>query len=873
MKACQFVMPALIAASLFPSSPLVGSPIAIPSTRAQVFHFANGLTLIVEEDRSAPVVSVQVWCGTGSIHEADQMGSGLSHILEHMLFKGTSSRPPGEIARQVQDEGGSINAYTSFDRTVYYIDAPSSGTTAALDILCDAVTDATLPEAEYVKEQEVIRREFAMGFDDANRQSSQLMLRTVFTQSPFRHPVIGYLDVYNKLTRDDVMAYYKRRYVPNNLTFVIVGDVDALKLRDQLAKAFETKPRQALEPVYIPEEPNQLGRREAHEEFPTELSRLALAWRIPGLTHPDTPALEMLGDILGSGRSSRLNQEIREKSELAHSIGAGMFSLQTDGIFAVSAVCDPAKRSAVEKSALELIEQVKEKGVTAIELERARRSLLSDQLRALTTASGKARDLGSNWLLTRNPDFSRHYLAQIATVTQEDIQRVAKEYLREDQLNVTSLNPPSTTRKTDEKITNTIPSDFRIFTLENGLRLLVREDARLPLVSMNASFRSGLLAETADTNGVTRLLSRTLLKGTKSRTGEQIAAEIEGVGGSIGAETSNNTFRVFVEVMQPDTALGIELLADVLINPIFSEREVELEKTAQLAGIKAEQEQPTALARNLLRRSLFGSHPYGLPASGSPEPVAKLTPADLVRVHQKFAVAKNGVIAVVGDVKAEEVFELVKKSFGSLPAGNLAFTEVVAAPPASNVQPVVGHLNKQQAIVMIGFQGSEITSPDHIALELINEASNNLGSRFFNRIREEMGLAYFVGAAQFAGLAPGAFLFYLGTDPAKVEQVTSAFRAEISDLAKNGLTDVELSRAKKRLLGDDAIRNQSNSSVASSASAEELLGLGYGASLLRAAKIQETSADDIRRVAAKYFQDSARVEAIVLPPPTPPTNP
>ncbi|MFZ4599572.1 MAG: M16 family metallopeptidase, partial [Terrimicrobiaceae bacterium] len=232
MKSFIFPMSAAIALTLSPASAKT-TPV-LPASDAKVFNYENGLTLIVEEDRSAPVASVQAWCGTGSIQEGEKMGAGLSHILEHMLFKGTDSRPPGSIAREVQEQGGYINAYTSFDRTVYWIDVPKDGASDAVAILADAMMNATMPEAEYTKEQEVIRREFAMGFDDPDRQSSQLMLRTVFSESPFRHPVIGYLDVYNKLTRDDVMKYYKSRYVPNNLTFVVVGDVDAKKIHEEL---------------------------------------------------------------------------------------------------------------------------------------------------------------------------------------------------------------------------------------------------------------------------------------------------------------------------------------------------------------------------------------------------------------------------------------------------------------------------------------------------------------------------------------------------------------------------------------------------------------------------------------------------------------
>jgi zinc protease len=839
---------------------------SLPDSKARVFTYENGLTLIVEEDRSAPVASVQAWCCTGSIHEGEKMGAGLSHILEHMLFKGTDSRPPGAIASEVQNLGGYINAYTSFDRTVFWIDVPADGASAAVAILADATMNATLPEAEYTKEQEVIRREFAMGFDDPNRQSSELMLKTVFTESPFRHPVIGYLDVYNKLTREDVLRYYKARYVPNNLTFVVTGDVDANKIHDELGKLFETQPRRALEPIYIANEPGQLGRRDAHEEFPTELTRLSLAWRIPGLTNPDTPALDLLGEILGSGRSSLLNTDIRERKELAHSVSAGMMSLQNEGVFVIQAVTDPDKREAVEKESLQILDGVKTKGVSEAELDRAKRGLLSSQLNNLTTSRGLASDLGSNWLLVRNLNFSKQYLDAIGKVTAADVKRVANEYLRPERLNSTSINPPGSLAKNDKAAAESRSGQVQKFTLANGLRLLVREDSRLPLVSINAVFRGGLLAETKETNGITKLYTKALLKGTKSRTAEQIAEQIENTGGSISSDSGNNSFGVSVHVMQPDVSKGLEVLADVLLNPAFPEREVSLEKQAMLAGIKAEDEQPTAVGRNLVREHLFGSHPYALRNAGTPESVSSLTSGQLRAFQKNFVTAKNGVVSVFGDVKAGEVKALVEKYFSAMPAGRLAFEHPPVPAPVTAGAPVSTNLDKQQGIVMLGFQSVAVTDPDRLALELINEASNDLGSRFFNRIREKMGLAYFVGAAQFYGLAPGAFIFYLGTDPKKVGPVTSELRDEVSLLAKDGLTEDELQRAKKKLIGAEAIRNQSNEALAATCATDELVGAGYDDFTRRKDEIEKVSLDDTRRVAAKYFPASSSIEATVTPP-------
>ena len=794
------------------------------------------------------------------------MGAGLSHILEHMLFKGTETRKAGEIAKQIQDQGGMINAYTSFDRTVYWIDVPATGALEAIDILSDAMAHSTLPEDEYKKEQEVIRREFAMGFDDPNRESLQLALRTVFSESPFRHPVIGYLDIYNKLTREDVLEYYRARYAPNNLTFVVTGDVDPEQVFARLEKNFENIPRKAIEPVFVASEPNQLGRRDAHEEFAaTELTRLNLAWRIPGLDHPDTPALELLGDILGSGRSSALNQEIRENKRLAHQIGAGMFSLQTDGVFLVQGVCDPDKRAAVETAALGEIEKIQRDGPDPAALDRAKRSLLAGQISGLQTARGRASDLGSNWFLSHNLNFTRDYLDAVQKVTPADIKRAANEYLRADRLCSTSLNPSGSLAKTAGEAPASAATGVQKFTLSNGLTVLVREDPRLPLVSLNASFRGGVLAETPETNGVTKLMARTLLKGTKTRSAKEIAETVEGAGGRIGADAGNNSWNVSAEVMSPDLALGMEVLADTISNPAFDAREVEIEKQGLLASIKAEDEQITAVARNLARETFFAGHPYSLRASGSAESVSKLGPDDLRAAHQKLAAGKNGVLAIFGDVKAKEAVAMAEKYFGGLPAGSSAF-DGVPSPVAPKEPKIVSKvMDKNQAVVMIAFPSPEISSPDSDAADLINEASNDLGSRFFDRIREKMGLAYFVGAAALSGPVPGCQIFYLGTDPAKAAKVTEEFRDEIAALAKDGLTAEELDRAKKKSLGREAIQNQSNGAFAAAVALDELLGLGFDDHAKRPARISAITLADTKAAATKYLSGPGRVEVTVGP--------
>src|SRR6266487_3194341 len=517
----------LSSANLKAASGADSSVITFPPSSAQKWILPNGLTMIVQEDHSAPVASVQAWCATGSIDEDAHLGAGLSHILEHMLFKGTKTRSTNQIAQKNQDVGGYINAYTSFDRTVFWIDVPKDGVPTALDILADAMMNSTLPPEEYQKEQEVIRREFAMGMDDPDRMTGLLLFATAYQRHPYRFPVIGELEIYNQLTQEQVMQYYKTRYVPNNLTFIVVGDVDAEKVRQQLTELFKSYPEKSLKPVFIPAEPPQLGRREVHQEFATELTHLSLAWHIPAVTNPDVPALDLLSTILGDGRSSRLYRRVREEAGLAFSISAFSYTPGDPGLFGIDATVDPKKRDGAEQLALRIVDEIKQTGVTAEELAKARKITLSHHLGALTTMRGQASDIGSNWLLTRDLNFSRHYLDAVQKVTLEDIKRVATSYLTENNLTVISLNPKGSLTAKAEDAKGAAASEIQKFELSNGLRVLVREDPRLPLVAMGAVFRGGLLAETPQTNGITRLMAKVLLKGTKTRTAEQIANEIE----------------------------------------------------------------------------------------------------------------------------------------------------------------------------------------------------------------------------------------------------------------------------------------------------------------------------------------------------------
>jgi zinc protease len=853
------------------SAPAVSSPqIELPPGNAQIFELPNGLRLIVEEDASSPVVSVQAWCETGSITEGKHLGSGISHILEHMLFKGTSRRGNSEIAQTIQANGGYINAYTSFDRTVYFIDAPSAGWKPILDVLADAIFHSTLPVEEYTKEQEVIRREFAMGFDDPNRTLQKLLFETAFTRHPFRYPVIGHLEVYNQLTREDVLAYYKKHYVPNNLTFVVVGDVNAEEVRAELERLTASLTRVAYEPTLYPQEPTQLGRREAHRDFPTDIRRMTLAWHIPGITHPDIYALDVAAIIAGDGTSSRLHQLLVEKEKLLRSVSVFSYTPKDSGLWAVAAVFLPGEtdeRARVESLILEEINRLQSTPVSPAELAKAKRRVLVDRASELKTVAGKAASLGGSWLIARDLDFDQSYLKGIEAVTAADIERVLRSHLTPQNLTVVSLNPPAAPKASSKTSTPTPSSPLTKHTLTNGAVLVAVDDAKVPLATVRVSFLGGILRENGANNGIGNLATRLIDKGTTTRTAEQIANEIETLGGSIEKLFGSNSLSVGIEVLSGDLPAAIELLADITLRPSFPEDEIEKERTKQLSDLKIEKDQPLSLARNELRSRLFGLHPYALNPLGTETSLASLDRRALQAYHAAQLDPKKIVFSIGGSADVETVARLIEKYF---PASQLtsqdAFVLPGEPPWSPTALPVVIPTAKQQAIVMIGYPGTTVASPDRAALELADEALSDLASRLFIRIREKQSLAYFVGTSQIAGLERGMFLFYAGTEATKAEKVRTEILDEIAQIASKGLSGAEIERARAKLNGKRLLQDQASSTIAFKAALNELYGLGVDYEARHSERVRTITAQEVNAVLQRAFAPTvAQVTVLVQP--------
>jgi zinc protease len=827
----------------------------------------NGLTIIVREDHSAPVVSAQAWAMTGSIHEDRWLGAGLSHVLEHMLFKGTTTRPGSRIDQEVQEAGGHMNAYTSFDRTVYYVDVPSTGTRVAVDILCDIMQHATLPDDDLAKELDVIRREMDMGQDDPGRRSGRRLFEVAYTRSPYRHTVIGYLDIFNELKPDDIRSYYRERYAPNNTFFVVVGDVNTDEIIVQIREAYATSKAKPMPPMVLPPEPRQTAPREVIEEAPIELGHFHMAWHIPDLRHADIPALDVLAVLLGSGRSSRLYQNVREKLGVVHSADAWTYNPGNPGLFGMSGLVDADKFSAARDALLAEVEKLKSTPVTPEEMTKALKQFTSATLASRKTMSGQASDLGGSWLGASDLNFSERYLAAVKRLTPADLQRVAQLYLTTENSSTYALLPKGTRAAQPAALETPSDSPVQKFTLPNGLRLLVKESHRLPFVELQAVFQGGVLAESQSNNGITQLMGKLLLKGTQRRSAEQISTEIESVGGHIDSYGANNSFGVSAEVLNTDFPLALDLLADVLLNPTFPAEALERERTVQLASVADRRDHLLRSAGLAMRQALFGPTGYGLDGLGTEASLNSITDEQLRSYHATHTVPNNCVLAVFGAVNADEVRAAMEKAFSTWKqAGRVT----PCAPPNGSqgtanptTKRVAETRDKKQAVLVVGFKGASFFDKDRYALELIQEACSDLGSRLFMRVREKLGLAYYVGAQNMAGLIPGYFAFYCGTAPESALQVEAELLKEAELLCQDGLTEEELRRAKAKMLGHRKIARQELGALAHSTALDELYGLGFDNAAAEDAKIEAVTLNDVLEAAGQHLKPSIAVIASI----------
>ena len=832
-----------------------------PATTAHIETLAGEFDTILDSNPASPVISAQIWVETGSQHESALAGAGISHLLEHMVFKGTDRFTGEALSQEVQAAGGQWNAYTSFDRTVYYIDGPKESLDLFLSALIEMVFRPSFPEDEYEKEKDVIRREIAMGLDDPDSVASQLLFRTSFQRDHRRHPVIGHRDLFDAITYEEMKTYHAARYRPHHSFLVLSGGFDQEEARAIITRELGKGLRPpASFPITCPTEPSQIGPRRAQRSFAIPNTHLSLTWQIPGLTHADAPALDLLSIILGGGQSSPLYRVIREEKSLAHSIGSySWMPADGPGIFTAYAEVESEKAHEVEEEILQQIQTLAGADLTR-PMARAFRQVASQQFKTLTTASGRASDLASNWHSARDLNYTRSAIQNLAAVSESDLRRVIATYLTPTNLSVTSLIPEGATEKQKTSDPDTRSGEIIEHTLSNGLRIILQRDPTVPVVYSQTALLAGSLSESPATAGLNALLSRVLTKGTTSRDALSIAETLEDLGASLRASAGNNTLMLSSYCLRDDLSTIIQLLSEVICEPSFPSDAIDRERAAMIAGLEELLEDPASRAFREMRSQLWEGQGYGVPSSGTPESLASLDRLILTAQHSRHFVASNMVCAFFGDLDPEKTIAELEGSLGKIPQGSPpTFAEALTAQAGEHAL----QLDKEQAVLAIGFAGLAQDDPRRDALELIDAYCSDMAGPLFTRIREELGLAYYVSTSQFLGLNTGLFAFYLGTAPDQLDLARRELQGEIDKIVAEGIPAEALARVKANTQAREALRNQSPASRARMSALDVLLGESSRHHLTQSERLNAVTATQIHELAKEIFaKDKATIVTV-----------
>jgi len=830
------------------------------------FELSNGLIVVHQEDYSAEVVAAQLWVKTGSIHEGRHLGAGLSHFLEHMVFKGTGRRDCNAISREIQAVGGQINAYTSFDRTVYYVDMPSEHAALGIDILCDICQHARLPAEAIASEKQVILREIDMGADDPDRRVSRALFSTAFQHHPYRYPVIGLLDLVAQVTADDLAEYYARRYVPNNMVLVVVGAMSGEALRTCLEQTFAQSARGRYEPVYVPAEPPQIAPRQTRLHGELTVCRGGMAFRIPSLTHPDSPALDTLAALLGNGYSSHLWQALREQRRLVQHVEVSAWNPGTSGLFWISYTCEPAKRAAVEAAIMEELARFGERGVDHAALEKVRRQALVGEINTRKTMNGRAGRLGLSEAVVGELGYPRAYFERLDAIEPRDLSAVLARYRDPAALTTVSLMPEPKSSVAGARAAAAAAggSDFELITLRNGARLIWQRDDRLPKVHLRMVGHGGPSYENREQRGITGVLATLMTRDTRFRSALEAASAVEQVGGYLSEFVGNNTFGLSTEVLTDDLDVGLRAMEEAMLFPEFRDEAFEREREAQMAQIHEDMDEIVEAGRRALRHKFFGAHPFAIDAYGELDTLGALTLDDVRAHYERLMVGSNVVFSVAGAFDPDVVLPRVESILLNVPDWALRGGEDAFERPAT-VGTEHLRMEREQSVVFLAFPDVGICPEETLVGELLDEIYSDMSGRLFTNVREKRHLAYYVGASRLLGERLGMFCFYGGTQPETAPDLLHELWHEVERSCAGDIAHDAFERARTRLKVRRRMAMQSIGSRAAQAALNVTYGLPLNDWRLYDARLDAVRFAQLGEFAARHFTRDKGLALIVGP--------
>jgi zinc protease len=902
----------LLALGVIVSSVPLGtlSALAQTATSAQAtpeihtYTLPSGQRLYVKEDHDQPIVTLDTWVTTGSVNEVNS-NNGVSHFLEHLIFKGTDEFKTGEIDRLLESKGAKFNAATSDDFTHYYITTATPYFEEALKLHASMLNRATIPVDELNRERKVVQEEINRATDNPNHKRFDALSKLLYGAHGYGLDTLGPKSNIANIPRESILGYYQHWYQPKNFHTVIVGDVNPEQVKTWVEKLFSST-ASATSGTALTEKVGQYTPPVVNAPIfgsipktkiiiDPSVTQAYLTLGIPGPSieqREDVFPLDVAMSVLGAGKSSRLYSVLHEEKPLTLSVSAGNMTQKYSGILFVDAEMKSENRAAVKDEILKQLNRLKKEGVTQEELTKAKTQAIKDFIFHNEATEGVANSIGYNVSIGKLTDYT-DYVNNIQKVTQADVLKALNTYLDFKKAILVELLPPTKTpvaklesdnlkwlASANSPTTSPAPKTSTLTVvskatpqkevLANGLTLITKPLKDSNTVALKIFIKGGQSVE--PTPGLSALTADLLMTETQGRTRSQINEELEGRGMNLSVDSHEDYIEVSATSISEDFGELFVILQDVLKNPTFNPTELEKQKTLLRQSILANQDNPSSIAMENFTDGVYPNHPYGNVGKRI-EPHLKDISQESVRAfYQSQFQPQNMIVSVVGNFDPATVKNYLKSSMPEPTVSSNTPPISTTTKPSLNLAPITKEtvIDEHKPIkgatwIVKGWQVPAIGNRDYAALKILNSyLGTGMSSQLFVNLREKQGLAYVVSSAYPTLAQAGHFFMFIGTDPKNRETVLKGFETEIDQLKNTAISPEALKAAKDKMIGGFALAHETNASQAFYLGFYETMGVGYQFDAQYPSLLEKVTSADIQRVAQTYFSQP-NVLSIVSP--------
>jgi zinc protease len=903
--------------SLIPPTPAPAGPVQAGGLEPETLHLSNGIPVILQHNDS-PVASIYWWVQTGSADER-QKEAGFAHFLEHMHFKDTDAKnsgraSTGEMARAIESLGGDVNAYTSFDQTVYHVTCAAQHWENVVKVFGAMAKPQRFLKEDFSREREVILEELKKNEDSPGRMLFQSLFSNTFASHPYGKPVIGLARVLKAAKVTDLEAFYRRQYVSGNMGLILVGPYDEKRKKSLLRTVenlFGKKKIKKAAPLHAPRKKEAEIRKHAkfaRVPFDVTTPTLAFSFRAPDLKHPDLPALDLLAGILGMGEMCRLYQALFYGKSLVTDVGGGLYVPRDPGMIYFNAdVTSIEKVPEVFSAMLDELNRLQTDAPTEEEISRIVTTTESERYYSLQTADGIASRLGFLRFQLGDLAYDEEYLTALKRVDAAKIQEVARKYFDLQRMSFTIMVPKKDKdldlkplfeianaklgassalpeakagKKSAARAKRIDPMEAlpERIELPSGVTVHYRERPNSHVMCIQAAVPGGLRLEVVDPVksaeldlGSSNLLSNIWTKGTAKRSANEITSLIEGMAASLDGFSGRNTIGLSTTGLARDWNTLSGLFLEALLEPAFPKEELDLSKKVVEDSIRSIEDHSSALCSKLFHETLFEKHPYGRYASGTLESVASIDPDRLRAFHRKWLRPDRLSLAIVGNIPRAKMeawlgeFDAKMSEFASKagPAGKFGLQSLGDEPDLKGPRWVERSLDREQVHIITGGLGLRFGDEERYAMRILSNVLGGQSGRLFIELREKKSMAYSVAPITMEGVERGYVGTYIACSPSKKDEAIAEIRKVLEELAKKGPTEAEMRRAKEYYLGRRAMDLQGDSSLAGYYCMESVYRLPIRTENAILKKIEAVTAKQVREVCRKYFVEPSMVSAIV----------